>query len=238
MFSLPTVQSRVSGFCPKRFVVALSKPRASACLTGHDMMQECGFVNFIDPQDAVRAKEDVLNRLGGNIGMPNGQLVRIGFGKVDSAPMTPLAGGAVNNTPASPLPGQTASRGSSFAAGLNSVNATTSGGPGDSQLQSSPTRALWIGSIPATTTPATILSVFSPFGPIESARVLTHKNCGFSKFDTSTLTLGGSWVTERASLQSTLSDLTMRSALARPSTDAMFLAVTSAPLGLATPESP
>ncbi|KAG8885976.1 hypothetical protein FRB97_008514 [Tulasnella sp. 331] len=145
--------------------------------------KECGFVNFIDPQDAVRAKEDVLNRLGGNIGMPNGQLVRIGFGKVDSAPMTPLAGGAVNNTPASPFTAQTTSRGSSFAAGLNSVNATTSGGPGDAQLQSSPTRALWIGSIPATTTPATILSVFSPFGPIESARVLTHKNCGFINFE-------------------------------------------------------
>ncbi|KAG9001610.1 hypothetical protein FRB93_012036 [Tulasnella sp. JGI-2019a] len=146
--------------------------------------KECGFVNFIDPQDAVRAKEDVLNRLGGNIGMPNGQLVRIGFGKVDSAPMTPLAGGAVNNSASTtPFPGQTASRGSSFAAGLNAVNATTSGGPGDAQLQSSPTRALWIGSIPATTTPATILSVFSPFGPIESARVLTHKNCGFINFE-------------------------------------------------------
>ncbi|KAG2748631.1 hypothetical protein P692DRAFT_201714773 [Suillus brevipes Sb2] len=43
------------------------------------------------------------------------------------------------------------------------------------------TRALWIGSIPSTTMPATILSVFSPYGPIESARVLTHKNCGFSE---------------------------------------------------------
>jgi protein JSN1 len=52
----------------------------------------------------------------------------------------------------------------------------------DAQLQSTPTRALWIGSIPSSTTPATILSVFSPYGPIESARVLTHKNCGFSRF--------------------------------------------------------
>jgi protein JSN1 len=76
---------------------------------------------------------------------------------------------------------------------MNSPIATSPGGiPGkipannaglggmESQVQSTPTRALWIGSIPSTTTPATILNVFSPFGPIESARVLTHKNCGFS----------------------------------------------------------
>jgi len=46
-------------------------------------------VNFVDQADAVRAKEDVLNRLGGNIGMHNGQTVRIGFGKADSPPATP-----------------------------------------------------------------------------------------------------------------------------------------------------
>lgn len=131
-------------------------------------------MNFIDFQDAIRAKDDVLNRLGGNIGMPNGQLVRIGFGKVDSAPMTPPVGGAMNNSTTSPAPAR-----SSFASGLNALSPSIGA---DAQLQSSPTRALWIGSIPATTTPATILSVFSPFGPIESARVLTHKNCGFSEY--------------------------------------------------------
>ena len=47
----------------------------------------------------------------------------------------------------------------------------------------SPTRALWVGNISATTTPQLLHSVFSPFGPIESARVLTHKNCGFVNFD-------------------------------------------------------
>ncbi|KAG2746644.1 hypothetical protein P692DRAFT_20936461 [Suillus brevipes Sb2] len=31
--------------------------------------------------------------------------------------------------------------------------------------------------------PATILSVFSPYGPIYSARVLTHKNYGFINFE-------------------------------------------------------
>lgn len=119
--------------------------------------KECGFVNFLDINDAVRAKDDVLNRLGGNIGLPNGQPVRIGFGKADSAPAQPA------KTPATAAPG---------------------GGPttvGGMEVQSTPTRALWIGSIPSSTTPATILSLFAPYGPIESARVLTHKNCGFGE---------------------------------------------------------
>ncbi|KAJ7273528.1 hypothetical protein B0H12DRAFT_1089857 [Mycena haematopus] len=131
--------------------------------------KECGFVNFVDQADAIRAKEDVLNRLGGNIGMPNGQTVRIGFGKADSAPVAPAKG-----TPASPIP---TSPGAPKTSSANNANM------GGMELQSSPTRALWIGSIPSTTTPATILSVFSPYGPIESARVLTHKNCGFINFE-------------------------------------------------------
>ncbi|PWN37192.1 ARM repeat-containing protein, partial [Meira miltonrushii] len=48
---------------------------------------------------------------------------------------------------------------------------------------SSPTRALWVGSIANAVTPATLLSVFTPFGPVESARILTHKNCGFVNFE-------------------------------------------------------
>ncbi|VDB91448.1 unnamed protein product [Peniophora sp. CBMAI 1063] len=127
--------------------------------------KECGFVNFVDQADAIRAKEDVLNRLGGNIGMPNGQTVRIGFGKADSAPAAPGKNGSGAASKTTPTPGQ---------GGLSGIEA---------QLQSTPTRALWIGSIPSTTTPATILSVFSPYGPIESARVLTHKNCGFINFE-------------------------------------------------------
>ncbi|KAI8140456.1 armadillo-type protein [Fennellomyces sp. T-0311] len=46
-----------------------------------------------------------------------------------------------------------------------------------------PTRALWIGNIPSTTTYSMLLSIFSPFGAIESVRVLTHKNCGFVNFE-------------------------------------------------------
>ncbi|KAH8833554.1 hypothetical protein DL96DRAFT_1666670 [Flagelloscypha sp. PMI_526] len=133
--------------------------------------KECGFVNFVDQSDAIRAKDDVLNRLGGNIGMANGQAVRIGFGKADSAPVAPAKGGPTSPGPSAPS--------------LQSAKALSNGNLAglDAQLQSTPTRALWIGSIPSTTTPATILSVFSPYGPIESARVLTHKNCGFINFE-------------------------------------------------------
>ncbi|KAI0693745.1 hypothetical protein BC835DRAFT_1415764 [Cytidiella melzeri] len=135
--------------------------------------KECGFVNFVDQADAVRAKEDVLNRLGGDIGMPNGQTVRIGFGKADSAPVAPAKGTNLNS-PVATSPGGPASKSGTNNVGLAGM---------DAQLQATPTRALWIGSIPSTTTPATILSVFSPYGPIESARVLTHKNCGFINFE-------------------------------------------------------
>jgi len=104
--------------------------------------------------------------------MPNGQTVRIGFGKADSAPVAPAKGNPTSPAPTSP-----------GGAGGNKAAGNSSGLAGmDAQLQSTPTRALWIGSIPSSTTPATILSVFSPYGPIESARVLTHKNCGFSKY--------------------------------------------------------
>ncbi|KZT54566.1 hypothetical protein CALCODRAFT_499618 [Calocera cornea HHB12733] len=132
--------------------------------------KECGFVNFVDISDAIRAKEDVLEAQGGVIpSLGNSQPVRIGFGKIDSAPSTPMGVTSPGGAPG-------------FATPLSAVAPQSAGGM-EAQLQSSPTRALWIGSIPSTTTPATILSIFSPFGPIESARVLTHKNCGFVNFE-------------------------------------------------------
>lgn len=133
--------------------------------------QECGFVNFVEMSDAIRARDDVLNRLGGKIGTggngPNAT-VRIGFGKVDSAPSAPGSVGGFG------------SRGFPSARADGGVN--TDGYPGTpGEAPTAPTRALWVGSIPSTTTPAVLLSIFTPFGPIESARVLTHKNCGFGK---------------------------------------------------------
>ncbi|KAL1918170.1 uncharacterized protein VTP21DRAFT_3436 [Calcarisporiella thermophila] len=95
--------------------------------------RECGFVNFTTVEDAVRARDEILHRLGGRIGKC---AVRLGFGKAE------------HNSPAE-----------------------------------TPTRALWIGNIPATTTTEQLQEVFAAFGPVESARVLTHKNCGFVNFE-------------------------------------------------------
>ncbi|KAI2630477.1 hypothetical protein GGS21DRAFT_540128 [Xylaria nigripes] len=46
-----------------------------------------------------------------------------------------------------------------------------------------PTSALWLGSIPTSTTTSTLTEMFKSYGPILSARVLTHKNCGFVNFE-------------------------------------------------------
>ncbi|GAA5848606.1 hypothetical protein JCM8547_004571 [Rhodosporidiobolus lusitaniae] len=124
--------------------------------------KECGFVNFVSVADAMHAKEDVLNRLGGQLTKTSG-LVRIGYGKAESTP-APTAPGLVH-------PRSTAAGGTILTSSA------------DLNLQTQPTRALWIGSIPSTTTPNHLLAIFSSFGSIESARVLTHKSCGFVNFE-------------------------------------------------------
>lgn len=53
----------------------------------------------------------------------------------------------------------------------------------DENNQDGPTRALWIGSIPVSTTVTSLEAIFSMYGKIESTRVLTHKNCGFVNFE-------------------------------------------------------
>ncbi|KAK4123165.1 hypothetical protein N657DRAFT_656463 [Parathielavia appendiculata] len=53
----------------------------------------------------------------------------------------------------------------------------------DEQGLEGPTSALWLGSIPTSTTTSTLTEMFKSYGPIVSARVLTHKNCGFVNFE-------------------------------------------------------
>jgi protein JSN1 len=53
----------------------------------------------------------------------------------------------------------------------------------DEQNLEGPTRALWLGSIPSSTTVSTLEQMFKPYGKIVSVRVLTHKNCGFVNFE-------------------------------------------------------
>ncbi|WEW57786.1 hypothetical protein PRK78_003253 [Emydomyces testavorans] len=65
--------------------------------------------------------------------------------------------------------------------GLGALRAGVEG-PDESTLEG-PTRALWIGSIPVSTTVTSLDAIFSMYGKIDSTRVLTHKNCGFVNFE-------------------------------------------------------
>ncbi|KAF2400667.1 hypothetical protein EJ06DRAFT_556200 [Trichodelitschia bisporula] len=54
---------------------------------------------------------------------------------------------------------------------------------GEEHNVESPTRALWLGNIPVSTTTSSLSHIFAQYGPVESTRVLTHKNCGFVNFE-------------------------------------------------------
>lgn len=54
---------------------------------------------------------------------------------------------------------------------------------GLNEYQETPTRALWLGNIPASSTVTSLNAIFGVYGKIESARVLTHKSCGFVNFE-------------------------------------------------------
>ncbi|KAG2181255.1 hypothetical protein INT43_008838 [Umbelopsis isabellina] len=105
--------------------------------------KECAFVNFVNLEDALMAKEDFGTKLANSLG---GSFVKVGFGKPEVATAT---------------------------SSNNDMNNTVQG----------PTRALWIGNLPSSTTATMLRTVFSTFGVIESARILAHKNCGFVNFD-------------------------------------------------------
>ena len=53
----------------------------------------------------------------------------------------------------------------------------------DDTSQDVPTRALWLGNIPTSTTVSSLQAIFAAHGKIESVRVLMHKNCGFVNFE-------------------------------------------------------
>lgn len=142
--------------------------------------KSCAFVNFIDRADAIRAKDDILIRLGGQIPQLSDTPVRVGFGKIDSvptaAPSTSTLKYSMSSSSLSSLASDREDEGREHV-GKQSPNGM---GP-DPNAQ--PSRALWVGSIPSHTTPGTLLSIFAPFGAVESARVLTNKQCGFVNFE-------------------------------------------------------
>ncbi|WWC99410.1 hypothetical protein V866_006313 [Kwoniella sp. B9012] len=163
----------------------------------------CAFVNFMEKTDAIRARDDVLNRMGGHVSaLSETAPVRIGFGKIDSAPNGPSLNTTATTAappppnlvftaggPAAapvPLPGQPATVTTPAITVPPPTSTTVSADSLDTKdgdQSALPTRALWIGSIPGTTSPSTLLQVFSPFGSVESARVLMNKCCGFVNFE-------------------------------------------------------
>ncbi|KAI8973748.1 hypothetical protein BDF20DRAFT_670992 [Mycotypha africana] len=120
--------------------------------------KECAFVNYFQAEDAAKAKEEILSRMGGRVGQC---IVRIGFGKADLAAAMMNAPNNHHNSNINTIPHVQAS---------NSL----------SQIQ--PTRALWLGNIPGNMTVPVLEAIFQPFGAIESVRVLNQKNCGFINF--------------------------------------------------------
>ena len=153
--------------------------------------QTCAFVNFMEKGDAVRARDDVLNRMGGHVAVLSETApVRIGFGKIDSAPS-----GLPTHAIAPPPAGLIFTNGLLVPVAashqITDINSTPDVG---SELSSLPTRALWIGSIPGTTTSAALLQIFSPFGPVESARVLMHKVRGTGALLESSLHYSVLWI--------------------------------------------
>lgn len=108
--------------------------------------------SYMSVHDAINAKDDILNRLGGQIHtVAHGNfIVRIGFGKADSLPPTPAS--VLQARPAAQTAGvSVAPSGTSLAGSI------------EAQLQTSPTRALWIGSIPASVDRTLTVTSWTPW---------------------------------------------------------------------------
>lgn len=67
---------------------------------------------------------------------------------------------------------------------LNGLSGRSTFESSDDNSQDVPTRALWLGNIPTSTTSTSLQAIFGVHGKIESSRVLMHKNCGFVNFET------------------------------------------------------
>ncbi|KAH7329185.1 hypothetical protein B0I35DRAFT_345505 [Stachybotrys elegans] len=119
-------------------------------------------------------------RTAGVLDTPGSRLMRTYFSgnNPPSGSMTPAEIRLQDDKEYDDLPqavaGMTLGRSNSRNAGLLSA---------DEQGLEGPTSALWLGSIPTSTTTSTLVEMFKSHGPVLSARVLTHKNCGFVNFE-------------------------------------------------------
>jgi protein JSN1 len=103
--------------------------------------------------------------------------IRIGFGKIDSVPTAQPSAStqqySLSNSSASSVASQSDAESDSGSLGDEMRSGT--------KQDAVPTRSLWVGSIPPTITSDRLTSIFSAFGPIESARILPAKHCGFGE---------------------------------------------------------
>lgn len=67
---------------------------------------------------------------------------------------------------------------------LNGIAGRSNLESSDETNQDGPTRALWLGNIPTSTTSTSLEAIFLSYGKIDSSRVLSQKNCGFVNFET------------------------------------------------------
>ncbi|CEP19286.1 hypothetical protein [Parasitella parasitica] len=136
--------------------------------------RECAFINFTTVEEALRARDALVNKMGSRLYSHSMSTVKVGFGKPDAVPL-----GSVTSSPTTTSTTTATAATATTTATSASSNSLAMGA---SESAQGPTRALWVGNIPINTTQAALGSVFSSFGKIESVRVLTHKNCGFINF--------------------------------------------------------
>lgn len=131
---------------------------------------------FVNQTNVTRPRA----RTAGVLDTPGSRLTRTYFSGASNGPnMTPSAEARLqedkdNDDLSQAIASMGLGRSNSHKAGLL--------GPDEQGLEG-PTSALWLGSIPTSTTTSTLLEMFKPHGQILSARVLTHKNCGFVNFE-------------------------------------------------------
>lgn len=117
-------------------------------------------------------------RTAGVLDMPGGSLMNSYLAGNIAAP-NPLANSDMqrqNDSAYDELPGAVAGM------SLHPSGSTTLLSADEPNLDG-PTSALWLGGVPTSTTTSTLLEMFKAHGTILSARVLTHKNCGFVNFE-------------------------------------------------------
>ncbi|KAJ3342390.1 hypothetical protein HDU93_002506 [Gonapodya sp. JEL0774] len=124
--------------------------------------RECAFINFSRIEMAMRARREMEGAIIGST------QIRLGYGK------SPDSANASPSHPVTPSPSVAVMPRSASHLGHSR---------GDDDMERGNGKSIWVGNLSPTVTPMDLEVLFSRYGPIESARVLAHKNCGFVNFE-------------------------------------------------------